>query len=130
MPLREQWAYCYTKLYRNFGIIVTSPTESSNFNIKSYLLTSQSSIYGLVKSIKALVKRQLKLILKAEAFEGIKTKEHYLTRTYLGKLAMKITFRALELINEEYKIAKAAFPTLTCAAKPLKPCNGNYCSLS
>jgi len=53
--------------------MVTSPTESSNFNIKSYLLTGRSSIFTLVKSIKALVKRQLKLITEAEAYEGTKT---------------------------------------------------------
>jgi len=111
--------------------MVTSLTKSSNFNVKSYLLTSQNSIYQLiVKLIKAFIKRQLKLIAEAKVRKGVKTKEQYLTQTYLSKLTIRILFKTLVLINKEYKFAKVTFPIITHAAKPLKPYNNNHCSLS
>ena len=42
---------------------------------------------------------------------------------------MKITFKVLELINKEYKIAKVAFFILTYVVKPFKLYDSNYCLL-
>ncbi|EFZ03338.1 transposase [Metarhizium robertsii ARSEF 23] len=46
MPVREQWARCFIRKYRNFGIRVTSGTEASNNNVKSYLLNGMSHFPG------------------------------------------------------------------------------------
>src|SRR6478609_4810540 len=48
MPVRAQWARCFIRKYCNFGIRVTSGTEASNNNIKSYLLNGMSHLYRLV----------------------------------------------------------------------------------
>ncbi|PHH88021.1 hypothetical protein CDD83_8114 [Cordyceps sp. RAO-2017] len=38
LPIRAQWAQCFIKKYRNFGVRVTSSNEASNNNIKGNLL--------------------------------------------------------------------------------------------
>ncbi|ODA77184.1 hypothetical protein RJ55_06811 [Drechmeria coniospora] len=55
LPIRAQWAQCFIKKYRNFGIRVTSGTEASNNNVKSYLLNGMSDLYSLVEAIEAMV---------------------------------------------------------------------------
>jgi len=123
MPSREQWATCYTKNYKNYGARATSTTEASNFNIKSYLLNGKSTSFRLFKAAEALAKRQGKAFLETLAREAVNTKQNYLTRTYLGSLPRTVSYKALELINQEYRIAKAAFPTPGRTAIELKPCN-------
>jgi hypothetical protein len=51
MLLRTQWARCYIRTYRNFGIRVTFGTEASNNNVKSYLLHDMNHLYRLVKAL-------------------------------------------------------------------------------
>jgi hypothetical protein len=122
MPSREQWATCYTKNYKNFGARVTSPTEASNFNIKSYLLNAKATSYRLFQAVDALVKRQLKVYKETLAREAVRTKFEYLNRPFLFDLARKVSYRALDLINEEYKIAQASQPAPNREVRPLKPC--------
>ncbi|UNI16668.1 hypothetical protein JDV02_010847 [Purpureocillium takamizusanense] len=55
LPIRAQWAQCFIKKYRNFGVRVTSGTEASNNNVKSYLLNGMSHLYSLVEAIEALL---------------------------------------------------------------------------
>ena len=43
LPVREQWARCIIRGYRNFGVRVTSGIEASNNKIKSYLLNGITS---------------------------------------------------------------------------------------
>ncbi|PNP73906.1 hypothetical protein FNYG_12757 [Fusarium nygamai] len=58
MPVRAQWARCFIRKYRNFGIRVTSGTEASNNNIKSYLLNGMSHLYRLVEAMQDMIKDQ------------------------------------------------------------------------
>lgn len=111
MPSREQWANCYIRQYRNFGARVTSPTESANLNIKSYLLNGRSDIYALALTVKELLTEQQRTFKEARAAEAIRTKFRYLSRRYHGSLPLKISYKGLELINYEYLHAKAALPT-------------------
>ena len=58
LPMRAQWARCFIKKYRNFGIRVTSGTEASNNNVKSYLLNGMSHLYRLVEAIQGMLEDQ------------------------------------------------------------------------
>jgi hypothetical protein len=60
MPVREQWARCFIKRYRNFGMRVTSGTEASNNNVKSYLLNERHHLYGLIETIESMLADQQK----------------------------------------------------------------------
>lgn len=55
MPIRAQWARCFIRKYGNFGIRVTSGTEASNNNIKSYLLNGMSHLYRLAKAMQDIM---------------------------------------------------------------------------
>ena len=129
LPLREQWAGCFIQWYRNFGARVTSPTESTNLNVKSYLINGRASTFRLLEAIKALALRQIKKWEDKRADEGVRTCLDYVGRDYLGSLPMRVSHKALELINREYRYAKAAFATRSRPAKPLNPCEG-VCSIS
>ena len=47
IPLRHQWAECFTRRDRNFGIRVNSRTEGSHKEIKSYLRNSFADLHFL-----------------------------------------------------------------------------------
>ncbi|KAL1897550.1 hypothetical protein Cpir12675_002278 [Ceratocystis pirilliformis] len=58
MPLRAQWAHCFIRGYPNFGICVTSGTEASNNNIKSYLLKGMSHLFRLAETSEEMMADQ------------------------------------------------------------------------
>jgi hypothetical protein len=58
LPVRAQWTQCFIKKYGNFGVRVTSGTEASNNNVKSYLLNGMSHLYSLVEAIEAMLSDQ------------------------------------------------------------------------
>ena len=53
LPVSAQWAHCFIKKYRNFGVRVTSGTEASNNNVKSYLLNGMSNLYEAIEGMLA-----------------------------------------------------------------------------
>jgi hypothetical protein len=55
LPVRHQWANCYIKKYPNFGQRVTSPIESSNKDIKSYLIHGTSSLLHLSQAMEEMI---------------------------------------------------------------------------
>lgn len=122
MPLRQQCACCFTKKYKNFGCRVTSPTESSNFSVKSFSLTAKNNAFRLFKALQAHSTRQVDVLNQKIVIQSTKVQRDYISRAYLGSLPTKVSFIALNLINEKYKIAKAAIPTASRPARPLKPC--------
>lgn len=110
LPLREQWAHCYTKKYRNFGYKATSPVESTNLTTKSYLLNSRSDLYRLVKTLHEMHDNQIREFNEVTSYQNTKTKREYLSRRWLGPLSTGLSYKALDLINNEYKYALAALP--------------------
>ncbi|KAF6525452.1 hypothetical protein HZS61_010506 [Fusarium oxysporum f. sp. conglutinans] len=65
MPVRAQWARCFIRHYRNFGIRVTSGTEASNNNIKGYLLNGLSHLYRLVEAMQDMIRDQRQVFVDA-----------------------------------------------------------------
>lgn len=101
VTLRNQWACCYTRFYKNFGARVTSPTESTNLNAKSYLINGRASVLRLVEALQALAHRQIKVFNDRRAQQAIRTRREFLGRAYLGSLPTKVSYKALEPINHE-----------------------------
>ncbi|KAJ6436998.1 hypothetical protein O9K51_10535 [Purpureocillium lavendulum] len=79
LPNRAQWAQCFIKKYRNFGIRVTSGTEASNNNVKSYLLNGMSHLYSLVEAIEAMLNDQ-----ERDFIDNCSQDEVLTSRTYSG----------------------------------------------
>ncbi|KAF6528093.1 hypothetical protein HZS61_008395 [Fusarium oxysporum f. sp. conglutinans] len=73
MPVRAQWARCFIRKYRNFGIRVTSGTEASNNNVKSYLLNGMSHLYRLVEAMQDMIRDQERDFTHASAEDELLT---------------------------------------------------------
>ena len=133
MPIRAQWARCFIKKYRNFGIRVTSGTEASNNNIKSYLLNGMSNLYRLVEAIQDMLADQERDFAEACAQDEVLTLRDHTGpgAEYLGELPKVISQKGLRLITSEYRAAKAAIPSSSNAwPAPLGPCDDDSCSVS
>jgi hypothetical protein len=113
MPVREQWARCFIRKYRNFGCRVTSGTEASNNNVKSYLLNGMSHLYRLVEAITDMLHDQERDFIEACARDEVLTSREYTGRgaEYLGELPQVISQKALRLISREHRRALTAIPS-------------------
>ncbi|EGY20871.1 uncharacterized protein VDAG_02395 [Verticillium dahliae VdLs.17] len=132
MPVRLQWARCYIRWFQNFGIRVTSGTEASNNNVKSYLLNGMSHLYRLVEAMQDMLKDQERDFRDACANDEVLTDRAYLgsSSEYLGELRTVVSSKGLMLIHRQYLIARKAMPTgKTPYPEPLGPCDNN-CSVS
>ncbi|KAJ0127764.1 hypothetical protein HZ326_29128 [Fusarium oxysporum f. sp. albedinis] len=132
MPVSAQWARCFIRKYGNFGIRVTSGTEASNNNVKSYLLNSMSHLYRLVEAIQEMIRDQERDFAHASAEDEVLTAREYLgsSSEYLGELRTTISSKGLGLITKQYRLAKKAMPTgKNPLPDPLGDC-GEDCSVS
>ncbi|KAK1841564.1 mutator-like element [Colletotrichum chrysophilum] len=132
MPLRGQWARCFIQHYKNFGIRVTSGTEASNNNIKSYLLNGLSHLYRLVDVMQDMIQDQELSFAQACAEDEVLSGREYIggRSEYLGELRSMLSSKALSLITRQYRLAKAALPTGRVPnPRPLGDCTDD-CSIS
>lgn len=113
MPVRAQWARCFIRKYRNFGIRVTSGTEASNNNVKSYLLNGMSNLYRLVEAIQDMLSDQERDFAHASAGDEVLTDRRYLgsSSEYLGDLRTTISSKAIGLIARQHRTAEKAMST-------------------
>ncbi|EXU94593.1 hypothetical protein X797_012335 [Metarhizium robertsii] len=100
LPIASQWAHCFIKKYRNFGVRVTSGTEASNNNVKSYLLNGTSHRYGLVKAIEGMLTDQERDFVDNCSQDEVLTGRVYSGpgSEYLGELRIKEFSRPLVLL--------------------------------
>lgn len=113
LPVRAQWARCFIRHYRNFGIRVTSGTEASNNNVKSYLLNGMAHLYRLVEAIQDMMHDQERDFKDACGQDQVLTDRKYLGSVgdYLGELPTVMSSKGLGFINEQYRIARKFMPT-------------------
>ncbi|KAJ3455341.1 hypothetical protein MRS44_013941 [Fusarium solani] len=107
------WARCFIREYRNFGIRVTSGTEASNNNVKSYLLNGMSHLYRLVEAMQDMIRDQERDFTHASAEDEVLTAREYLSLSseYLGELRASISSKGLGLITKQYRLARKAMST-------------------
>ncbi|RKK50816.1 hypothetical protein BFJ69_g18011 [Fusarium oxysporum] len=113
MPVRAQWARCFIRKYRNFGVRVTSGTEASNNNIKSYLLNGMSNLYRLFEAMQDMMKDQERDFNDSCAADEVLTAREYMgsSSEYLGELRTALSSKGLGRITKQYRLAKKAMPT-------------------
>ncbi|KHO10645.1 hypothetical protein MAA_11746 [Metarhizium robertsii ARSEF 23] len=113
LPVSAQWARCFIRHYRNFSIRVTSGTEASNNNVKSYLLNGMSHLYRLVEAMQDMIHDQERAFTDACGQDDVLTAPQYLGSigNYLGELRTTISSKGLRLINKQYRIARKFLPT-------------------
>jgi hypothetical protein len=105
-PWKHLWAEHLTRFCLNFGQNVTSQTESSNFNIKSYLVSGKADWVRLTKALQEMCENQARNYRQTVAKHESSVKINYLHRPYLGDLPQAVSHRALDLINQEKRHAE------------------------
>ncbi|EXU95515.1 hypothetical protein X797_011427 [Metarhizium robertsii] len=132
LPVSAQWARCFIRRYRNFGIRVTSGTEASNNNVKSYLLNGMSHLYRLVEAMQDMIHDQERAFMDACGQDDVLTAPQYLGSmgNYLGELRTNMSSKGLGLINKQYCIARKFMPTgKNPFPDSIGPCNDD-CTVS
>ncbi|XP_044718766.1 MULE transposase domain-containing protein [Hirsutella rhossiliensis] len=97
LPLSPQWSQCFIKKHRNFGIRVTSGTEASNNNVKSYLLNGMNHLFGLIEAIEGMLGDQERDFIDNCAQDEVLTTRTYSSpgSEYLGELRMTASQQGL-----------------------------------
>ncbi|KAJ6436373.1 C6 zinc finger domain-containing protein [Purpureocillium lavendulum] len=132
LPIRAQWAQCFIKKYRNFGVRVTSGTEASNNNVKSYLLNGMSHLYSLVEAIEAMLSDQERDFVDACSQDEVLTSRAYSGpgSEYLGELRTVMSEPGLKLVTKEHRLALRSIPSRAHPwPEPIGDCNED-CSVS
>lgn len=63
------------------------------------------------------------------AKQALRARHDFLHRPWLGGLPLKVSYKALDLIVQEYRYAKAAMPSNpTSQTRPLAPCHPDTCT--
>ena len=122
LPVRHQWANCYIKKYPNFGQRVTSPTESSHKDLKSYLIHGTSSLLRLSQAMEEMIDNKRRTYQQDIARNEMRLRCAYMGREWAGQLPMHISYFAMDMIAKRYRHACAAMPTPGRDPQPLLPC--------
>ena len=127
MPVVEQWAGCYLNQRLNFGQRTTSPVESVNRYLKSFIITGRSSVRECVSRSLEMVKAMEANINEAITAEKNRLRYQYIGTTWLGTAPYRISQRALELVTGQHRKMEGALPTRRNQnPTPLEPCSGAF----
>ncbi|RFN54790.1 mutator-like element, partial [Fusarium flagelliforme] len=107
MPFRAQWARCFIRKYPNYGIRVTSGTEASNNNIKSYLLNGMGHLHNRGQAMQDMLYDQERDFKDACGNDEVLRDREFLgsSSDYLGELRSIASSKCLKLINIQYRLA-------------------------
>ncbi|KAH6950361.1 hypothetical protein BKA56DRAFT_626182 [Ilyonectria sp. MPI-CAGE-AT-0026] len=113
LPIRAQWAQCFIKKYRNFGVRMTSGTEASNNNVQSYLLKGMSHLYSLFEAFEAMLNDQERDFIDACSQDEVLTSRTHSGpgSEYLGELRTVMSEPGLKLVAEEHRRALRSTPS-------------------
>lgn len=125
--VRQQWARCFIREYPNLGLRTTSATESSNFNIKSYLVTAKTSIFGLVKALIEMVRNQKRAYEEMATQQATRLRREYINKWWIGNVPLTVSYWAVDQIARQYRKALAAMPSARQPfPPPLSPCENIF----
>lgn len=129
LPLKYQWADCYTRKQLNFGQSVTSQTEASNFNIKSYLVSGKCDWVRLTKSLIEMCENQARNYKQKVAAQQITVKMDYLHQAWLGDLPKAVSHLALDKITQEKRYAQKQLDDLAARRTDELPLCEENCTI-
>lgn len=126
LPFRHQWATCFTRQYRNFGVKVTSRTEASHKEIKSYLRNTFADLLFLAQRIKQLVTDCERAFKAREAEEAVRMVRDHQKHLWLGNMRAKLSRKAVSLVIQQREIVIKALKSNPSNANPLRPCTRQF----
>lgn len=122
MPWRQQFAHCWIQQNRNWGLRVTSRTEASHREIKSYLLNSTADLKFLADRVEQMVKNNQARYIKMESDEAARQIQDYRTRHWMGDCRHKCSRFSLNLLLTQYRLAVSVRQGKRLATE----CTGNF----
>lgn len=126
LPLKKQWACCYTRFYHNFGFITTSLAESHNGSIKTYNLSLRSDLPEVAEATASQTNDKFQL-WKDKCIAAHTTIRHkYSSREWLGELPLTVTRWCLDQLDSLHLQALETLPSSQHpTGRPLLPCTGS-----
>ncbi len=103
MPIRAQWATCFTNKYLNFGQRTTSRVEGVNRELKAHVVTGNSTILQAVEKsfqMAEQMERRYKYWVKNQKK---RMRGEYTTFKWLGETRTKICWRAQDFAVKQYR---------------------------
>jgi len=126
-PVVEQWAGCYINKNLNFGQRTTSPVESVNRYLKSFVMNGYSTVLEVVRQSCRMVEAMERRIREATLKERNTLKRDYIGQVWLGKTPYNVSAKAMELVTRQWRIALGAIPTKSHPTRPaLGPCTDQF----
>lgn len=111
LPCKDEWAEYLIKQYANDGMRTTSPNESSNYNLKSYLITGRNNLFRLYNALDQMTQNRYIGYKERLAMERTKIQLTYLGQEYLGQLPTAISWWSLRAIANQHARAMKAIPS-------------------
>ncbi|EAQ83084.1 predicted protein [Chaetomium globosum CBS 148.51] len=115
MVIAPEWATCYVNKRRNYGQRTTSPVESVNRYIKSYVVNGNSTVLQVVEQSIKMVDSMAEQIKDERNKQQTSIRREYLGKAWLGTAPYHIAIKALKMVEQQYRLMLPAVPT------PAKP---------
>lgn len=103
IPLREEWAECFIRRYRNFGQRVNSPVETAHKDVKSYLLNGTGDLFHLHNALIQMIEKKRRVYEQKSAAQKIQQRHKYAGQQWLGQLTFQIGYTAIDLLAERHR---------------------------
>jgi hypothetical protein len=122
IPVVEQWAGCYLNRRLNFGQRTTSPVESVNRYLKSFVVTGNSTVLDVVKQSLEMVKAMERNITQVNEKQRHRIRIDFATKEWMGKARYAVCQTALDFVNQQHQKMLYAITTPSRPGEPLPPC--------
>jgi hypothetical protein len=127
IPVKEQWATCYTNKYTNFGHRTTSAVESLNKKLKTFVVNGKSTVLQLVQRSFLMVDDLKKQVDEARWAEKDRILMEYVGRVWLGNTPRVVASLALRKVTIQYRHMLGSLPTpQNRNPTPLPPCHSQF----
>ena len=108
LPRGAQFLKCFRKDYRNFGISASQGSEAQHFSCKVFFDNNLADLHTLLSRLQEMVKQKALEWQQECAKEAAICRHSDRNCPIRKELATRITFRALDLIREQFVMASSA----------------------
>jgi hypothetical protein len=121
LPMKREWACCYTRYYRNFGLITTAPAESNHHSLKTYHLSLRSDLPDVEAATASQTDDKRQLYKDKIQRANTTIRNQFSGREWLGQLPLTVTRWALDQLDEIHRLMEPS----EASKKMLPPCTGS-----
>jgi hypothetical protein len=121
LPLKKEWACCYTRHYRNFGLITTAPAESNHHSLKTYHISLRSDLPDVEAATASQTEDKRQLYKDKIQQANTTIRNQFSGREWLGQLPLNVTRWAIAQLNEIHKLMESS----QASKQPLPTCTGS-----